>query len=72
MEKNKALNAKQQRIVPIAAYTANGDMHKLKTALNEGLDAGLTVMKSRKSWFKFFISYWWVFIFRIVLNEAHI
>ncbi len=26
MEKNKALSAKQQSIVPIAAFTANGDM----------------------------------------------
>ena len=43
MDKNKALSAKQQGIIPIAAFTANGDMEKLKSALNEGLDAGLTV-----------------------------
>ena len=43
MDKNQALNAKQQSIVPIAAFTANGDLQKLKTALNEGLDAGLTI-----------------------------
>jgi 4-carboxymuconolactone decarboxylase len=43
MDANQALSAKQRRIVPIAAFTANGDMEKLKTALNEGLDAGLTV-----------------------------
>jgi quercetin dioxygenase-like cupin family protein/alkylhydroperoxidase/carboxymuconolactone decarboxylase family protein YurZ len=43
MNKNQALSAKQQSIIPIAAFTANGDMEKLKTALNEGLDAGLTV-----------------------------
>lgn len=43
MDKNHALNAKQRGIVPIAAFTANGDLPKLKTALNEGLDAGLTV-----------------------------
>jgi 4-carboxymuconolactone decarboxylase len=41
--KNEALNAKQKSIVPIAAFTASGDMQKLKTALNEGLDAGLAV-----------------------------
>jgi alkylhydroperoxidase/carboxymuconolactone decarboxylase family protein YurZ len=41
--KNEGLNAKQEKIVTIAAFTANGDMEKLKTALNEGLDAGLTV-----------------------------
>jgi alkylhydroperoxidase/carboxymuconolactone decarboxylase family protein YurZ len=37
------LNAKQRAIIPVAAFTANGDLAKLKTALNEGLDAGLTV-----------------------------
>ena len=43
MENNQALSSRQQGIVPIAAFTANGDRGKLKTALNEGLDAGLTV-----------------------------
>ena len=38
-----ALNPKQQSIVTISAFTANGDQEKLKAALNEGLDAGLTV-----------------------------
>lgn len=37
------LNAKQRAIIPIAAFTANGDPDRLKTALNEGLNAGLTV-----------------------------
>jgi len=41
--KNEGLNARQQGIVTIAAFTAKGDMEKLKTALNEGLNAGLTV-----------------------------
>ena len=43
MDANQVLNAKQQSIIPIAAFTANGDMEKLRTALNEGLDAGLAV-----------------------------
>src|ERR1041384_2795673 len=43
MDAHQALSAKQQRIIPIAAFTANGDLEKLKTALHEGLDAGLTV-----------------------------
>lgn len=38
-----ALNSNQQSIVAISAFTANGDLEKLKTALNEGLYAGLTV-----------------------------
>jgi 4-carboxymuconolactone decarboxylase len=40
---NDHLNAKQESIVPIAAFTAKGDLEQLKTALPEGLDAGLTV-----------------------------
>ncbi len=41
--KSEGLNAKQKGTIPIAAFTASGDMEKMKTALNEGLDAGLTV-----------------------------
>jgi 4-carboxymuconolactone decarboxylase len=41
--KNEGLTARQKGIVTIAAFTASGDLQKLKTALNEGLDAGLTV-----------------------------
>lgn len=37
------LSAKQRAIVPIAAFTAKGDMAKLRTAYEEGLAAGLTV-----------------------------
>ena len=37
--KSAGLNAKQEKMVTIAAFTANGDLQKLKTALNEGLDA---------------------------------
>lgn len=40
---NNELNAKQQSIVLISAYTADGELEKLKTALVAGLDAGLTV-----------------------------
>ncbi|HWR05689.1 MAG TPA: carboxymuconolactone decarboxylase family protein [Sporomusa sp.] len=40
---NSGLNAKQQGMVTIAASTAKGDLERLKTALHEGLDAGLTV-----------------------------
>ena len=39
----QTLDVRQEKIVPIAAFTANGDLPKLKKALNEGLDAGLTV-----------------------------
>ena len=39
----QVLTPKQQGIIPIAAFTANGDQASLKTALHAGLDAGLTV-----------------------------
>lgn len=43
MEVNQALSTKQQSMIPIAAFTASGDLDKLKIALQEGLAAGLTV-----------------------------
>ena len=41
--KDRALDARQERIVTIAAFTATGDLEHLRTALNSGLDDGLTV-----------------------------
>ncbi len=38
-----SLSKKERSIVFISAYTAKGNMPKLHTALNDGLDAGLTV-----------------------------
>ena len=38
-----ALNARQQRLVTIAAFTTTGDQPALRTALQQGLDAGLAV-----------------------------
>ena len=43
MDTHQALSVKQHSIIPIAALTANGEMAKLRTALHDGLDAGLTV-----------------------------
>ena len=43
MAVDSALNPKQQSIIAISSFTANGNLEKLKGALNEGLDAGLTV-----------------------------
>jgi alkylhydroperoxidase/carboxymuconolactone decarboxylase family protein YurZ len=43
MTTTHALSAKQRSIIPIAAFTATGDQERLKTALTEGLEAGLTV-----------------------------
>ncbi len=43
MNTTHALSAKQRGIIPIAAFTAAGDQERLRTALAEGLEAGLTV-----------------------------
>nr|WP_316874292.1 carboxymuconolactone decarboxylase family protein [Ralstonia sp. LMG 6871] len=45
---SEALNAREQAIVPIAAFAAAGDMAKLNAALNQGLDAGMTVSDARE------------------------
>jgi 4-carboxymuconolactone decarboxylase len=43
MDAHQALSAKQHSIIPIAAFTATGDLEQLRPALHAGLDAGLTV-----------------------------
>jgi 4-carboxymuconolactone decarboxylase len=43
-----ALDAKQESIVAIAAFTANGDQVSLSKALYEGLNAGLTVSEIKE------------------------
>jgi alkylhydroperoxidase/carboxymuconolactone decarboxylase family protein YurZ len=43
MHNDQTFNARQQSIVTISAFTANGDIEDLSTALNEGLNAGLSV-----------------------------
>lgn len=43
MNTNKVLSPTEQSIISIAALTAKGDLSNLKTAINTGLDAGLTV-----------------------------
>lgn len=40
---NNVLDKKQQEVVAISAFTAKGDLQRLKTSLNDGLDSGLTV-----------------------------
>jgi alkylhydroperoxidase/carboxymuconolactone decarboxylase family protein YurZ len=40
---DKELSPGEQSIVAIAALTAKGDLSNLKTALNDGLDKGLTI-----------------------------
>lgn len=45
---SETLSARQQGIVPIAAFAAAGDIAKLNGALNQGLDAGMTVSDARE------------------------
>lgn len=40
---NTELTPKQQSIIPIAAFTAKGEFQDLRSALNNGLEAGLTI-----------------------------
>jgi alkylhydroperoxidase/carboxymuconolactone decarboxylase family protein YurZ len=47
-ETRHSLSIKQRNIIPIAAYTATGELQKLVPALNEGLDAGLTINEIRE------------------------
>ena len=49
MSTEQTLSAKQQAIAPIGAFMAMGDMPSLNTALNQGLDAGLSVSETKES-----------------------
>lgn len=43
-----ALSSRQQSIIPIAAFTAKGDVENLKGALAEGLQNGMTVNETKE------------------------
>lgn len=45
---NATLTKKELSIVSIAAFTANGDLTQLCSALNVGLDAGLTINETKE------------------------
>lgn len=44
----RALSPAQQALIPIAAFTANGDTTRLAAALEQGLDAGLSISAIRE------------------------
>ncbi|MNK06784.1 Carboxymuconolactone decarboxylase family protein [compost metagenome] len=46
---NAQLNTNQKNLVTIAALTAKGDLVNLKTALNNGLDTGLTINQVKEA-----------------------
>ncbi|GAA0739754.1 carboxymuconolactone decarboxylase family protein [Ideonella azotifigens] len=45
---SQTLSIRQQAIIPIAAFGAAGDMPRLVVALNQGLDAGMTVNDAKE------------------------
>jgi quercetin dioxygenase-like cupin family protein/alkylhydroperoxidase/carboxymuconolactone decarboxylase family protein YurZ len=45
---SEILSAKQQAIPLIASFMATGDMPKLDAALNQGLDAGMTISEAKE------------------------
>ena len=47
-DKAMVLNTREQSIVAIAAFTAKGDVERLKKALEEGLNNGMTVNEERE------------------------
>jgi alkylhydroperoxidase/carboxymuconolactone decarboxylase family protein YurZ len=47
-EAKQSLTEKQSRIVLISAFTAKGDLPKLKQALHSGLNAGLTINECKE------------------------
>ena len=46
---NKSLSEKEKSIVIISSFTAKGDLPKLKTALNDGLNTGLTINEIKEA-----------------------
>ncbi len=42
------LNTKERALIPIAAFTASGDMTKLKASISQGLNLGLSIIEIRE------------------------
>lgn len=49
LNENMILSAKEQRLAAIAASTGKGDLSKLETELNRGLEAGLSINQIKES-----------------------
>jgi fermentation-respiration switch protein FrsA (DUF1100 family)/alkylhydroperoxidase/carboxymuconolactone decarboxylase family protein YurZ len=48
MDEQVKLSKKEVCMVPIAAFTAKGEIRQLRSALHKGLDAGLTINESKE------------------------
>lgn len=49
MKEQNALGPRQQALIPIAAFTASGEMDRLTPALVRGLEAGLSINEIKES-----------------------
>lgn len=49
MKEKSPLNPRQQAFIPIAAFTASGELDRLSPALVKGLEAGLTINEIKES-----------------------
>lgn len=49
MKKIQALSPRQQALIPIAAFTADGNIDRLKPALHKGFDDGLTINEIKEA-----------------------
>lgn len=49
MIKEQTLTPKQQALIPIAAFSATGNLPQLATAIQRGLDAGLSVSETKET-----------------------
>jgi alkylhydroperoxidase/carboxymuconolactone decarboxylase family protein YurZ len=49
MNESQTLSAKQRALIPISAFTADGDLDRLKPALQQGLEAGLTINEIKEA-----------------------
>ena len=45
------LSSRQQNLVMISSYTANGDLVNLKNSVKKGLEEGLTVNEIKEAYF---------------------
>lgn len=49
MKENNGLNQRQQAFIPIAAFTASGELDRLKPVLAQRLESGLTINEIKES-----------------------
>ncbi|WP_075259721.1 carboxymuconolactone decarboxylase family protein [Herbaspirillum camelliae] len=49
MDVEQALSAKQQALIPVAAFAATGDLVRLNSALRNALDTGLTISETKET-----------------------